>query len=164
MIAYEKFPAVSLSLLFFSVTAAAGELIVSSGTSSNLATVWGEAGNKSGAYSLRYAGDRFGVRIDKSVHGDDAGNQTLTGDVLTHPFGGFVLGAGLAKSEKRLRGIGETENFHALIGFELSHLIAPRVGAGVWFDHWSNGRRLFGRPILHNPPRNVMSVGVSFAL
>jgi len=153
-----------LWLLSFSLTAGAGELIISSGTSSNLATVWGEVGNRSGDYSLRYAGDRFGIRADKSVHGDDAGNLTITGDVLAHPFGGLVFGAGLAYSKDRLRQEGEHENFHATAGIEFPRLIG-HAGAGVWFDHWSNGRRLFNRhDVLGNPPRNVLSVGLSFAL
>lgn len=149
--------------LFVGLKAHAADLILSTGTSSQLQNDWGENGNRSAMNSIRYAGDRFGVRFDRSVRGDDAGNYSLTGDVYARPIGGLVLAGGVSAFHDRLRGRGEKENFHAMIGWEVPHLFGP-VGVGVWFDHWSNGRKIFNRDLPYNPPRNVLSFGavVSF--
>lgn len=141
----------------------AGDVVLSIGTSSALKNAWGEAGNKSAMHSIRYAGERFGVRYDRSVRGDDAGNYALTGDVYARPFGGLVLAGGVSYFKQPLRGLGEQENFHGMIGWEFPRIVA-NVGAGVWFDHWSNGRRIFNRDLPHNPPRNVLSFGVTLPL
>lgn len=153
----------ALCLALLSGVSFAGDVVVSTGTSSALKNAWGESGNKSAMHSLRYAGDRFGLRYDRSVRGDDAGNYSLTGDIYARPFGGLVLAGGIGIFHERLRGLGEKENFHALIGWEFPRVVG-NVGAGVWYDHWSNGRRIFNRSLDHNPPRNVLSFGVVMPL
>lgn len=154
------FKIILIFLILISTCAGAGEIALTSGASSSLANVWGEGGNRTTDLAARYLGERFGVRFDHSVHGDDAGNNGLTGDVLFRPVPGVVLGAGVARFQNRLRGVGERTNLHAMGGYEIPRVLG-NVGVGVFFDHWSNGRRLFDRHGIHNPPRNVVSIGAT---
>jgi len=146
----------------------ADALIISGGVSSTSEKPFnplGEYENKSNQYSLRYAGQRFGVRLDHSAGGDDRGNIYVTGDVLARPFAGLVLGAGLMVARDPLREAGRRRNFHAVMGFENPHLFGD-VGGGIWFDHWSNGHihQIVGWDGVPNPPRNVISIGVIFRI
>lgn len=154
------------ALLFAVVLGAdvhAGDLVLSAGTSSGLQAEFGEGGNRSFQSGVRYAGERFGVRLDHSAEGDDDGNDGVTADVYLRPFGGLVLAGGLGYFEKPLRTLGRQANFHTLAGWEFRDLLEG-IGIGVYFDHWSNGRRLFNRDLPHNPPRNVLSVGLVIPL
>ena len=140
----------------------AADVILSTGISTaNLGQFLGEAGNRSGSYSLRLAGKSMGLRIDKSVHGDDAGNTYITGDLLARPLPYLVLGGGMMYATQPLRGRGQQVNFHGMIGLEHDKLFG-RYGGGAWFDHFSNGHfhRLTGWDGVPNPPRNALSIGV----
>lgn len=65
---------------------------------------------------------------------------------------------GLAYFEKPLHRVGQQFNFHLGIGWEFAR------HAGVYIDHWSNGRKFFNHRMteIQNPPRNMISVGVRF--
>jgi hypothetical protein len=147
-------------------TPAEGDLlIISAGVSSTSEKPFnplGEYENKSNQYSLRYEGRRFGLRLDRSVHGDDDGNTYLTGDILFRPSGPVVLGAGLSYSTHPLRGIGRQQNLHAMVGVEYPDFFDKGFGLGGWFDHSSNGHihRIIGWDGVPNPPRNVISGGL----
>lgn len=131
---------------------------------------FGEYENKNNQYSLRYAGERFGLRLDHSSGGDDAGNSYLTGDALFRapadwiwPVNYAIAGIGIMIAREPLRTHGSYMNFHAMLGLEDPTLFG-RAGGGIWFDHWSNGHihQLIGWDGVPNPPRNVISIGVIF--
>lgn len=151
------------SVLSVTANAEPGNLVVSAGvsaTSSKPFNPVGEWGNKSNQYSVRYVGQRFGVRWDGSKGGDDTDNAYVTGDVYARPAKFVIVGAGLSYAKNKLRTTGKQQNFHALAGLEFEKVVYD-VGVGVYFDHWSNGHihRLIGDDGVPNPPRNVISIG-----
>lgn len=148
-----------LFALLAAVPAHAFDLMLSAGSSSQIEADFGEAGNRSDQFSVRLVGERFGIRFDRSFRGDDDGNQGVTADVYARPFGGLVLAGGLSYFKQPLRTLGRQANFHGLVGWEIRNLIGPAT-VGMYYDHWSNGRRLFNRDLPHNPPRNVFSLGI----
>ena len=148
-----------VALSAFSNHARAGDLILSTGTSTRFAHDIGEAGNRSDLFSVKYAGERFGVRYDRSMRGDDDKNDGVTFDIYARPFGGIVLAGGLGYFDEPLRKLGRQANFHGMIGYEIPRVFGP-AGVGAYYDHWSNGRRLFNRDLPNNPPRNTLSAGV----
>jgi len=65
---------------------------------------------------------------------------------------------GLAYFDEPLKQVGQKLNFHLGVGWEVTR------NFGLYFDHWSNGRRFFNHNMntTSNPPRNMLSVGMSF--
>ncbi len=143
-------------------------LIVSAGvsvTSSKPFNPIGEWNNKSSQYGVRYEGHRFGLRHDQSKGGDDNDNAYITADVLARPFQYVIVGGGAMYAKNALRTVGKQKNLHATIGLENPSLFGA-IGAGIWFDHWSNGRihQITGWDGIPNPPRNVISIGLILPL
>lgn len=152
----------SVLSLLLSIPAQADVLILFTGTSSPAASHFlGETANQSALHGLRWEGEHYGLRLDHSIGGDDAGNSYITGDSIWRPSSWLVLGAGIMADTQPLRGTGSRMNFHAMLGTENPKLFG-HFGAGLWFDHWSNGHihYLFGPDAVPNPPRNVLSIGI----
>ena len=101
------------------------------------------------------------------IRGDEHGNLFAGADwprkLLDN--GEFVLrpSLGLAFFEKPLHGVGQKLNFHLGLALEFPKALGFS-GMGVYFDHYSNGRRFFNHNMTttQNPPRNMISVGMSF--
>lgn len=155
-----------LSVLSDPAKADPGNLVISAGvsaTSSKPFNPVGEWDNKSNQYSVRYEGERFGLRWDGSKGGDDADNAYITADLLARPFKHVIVAGGLMYAKDRLRTIGKQLNFHAMAGLEFEKVFYD-IGLGAYFDHDSNGHihRLIGEDGVPNPPRNVVSLGFFF--
>ncbi len=154
-----------LVLLFTTSVCAFGDNLVVSGgqsiESNNYNTPFGEYHNRSRTMGIRYEGQHYGIRIDHSFTGDDAGNTYLTGDAIFHFLKYGVAGVGIAIMHHPLRVYGSYMNFHAMLGIEDPHLFG-KFGGAIYYDHWSNGHvhQIIGWDGIPDPPRNVISAAI----
>jgi len=125
----------------------------------NFGGIWLEQSDCTSCLSI------FGIELhnDKDLVSNRIAGIDFTYKALHRPDAGTIrLTFGYAMAEKAIND-SEQFNFHlgaALVG---NHAIAKNVHWGLYWDHFSNGRRVLDRShIPKNNPLDLVSMGITF--